>query len=83
MSDIQCLNPNCHYMCNGEICTKCGKSQSYLRLESRNALLEKKVEKLKGVMKRVADQLDDHCSEEQTAPCGMRDELRAALEDGE
>lgn len=37
-----CLNPHCNYMCDGLVCTKCGKSQAYLKLEIENKRFQNK-----------------------------------------
>lgn len=41
VSDTKCLNPDCNYIAVGEVCTKCGKSQSYMSLESERDELKK------------------------------------------
>ena len=46
MSDYKCRNPDCNYMTGGlEVCTKCGKSQSYMALESERDSLKAQLEK--------------------------------------
>lgn len=45
---IKCLNPKCNYLCGGEVCTKCGKSQSWMALESERDALKAKLLALSG-----------------------------------